>query len=86
MTKNKYWDPEAISEIIESLDNNICSHKYDMRHYTRGHMRGGDYSGGDIWETYCVRCDKKKDFYAVSCQDEVDWDRIKNMKKEMIKK
>ena len=69
-----------ISEIIENLDNAICSHKFKFRHYTRGHMRGNDYCGGDIWEIHCVRCKVVKKHYAVFWRKKVDWKKIEKMK------
>jgi len=71
----------SISEIIENLDNSICSHKLGFKHYTRGCIRGTDYVGGDIWEVYCVRCGFVKEQYAVRYPHKVDWNRIDKMKK-----
>ena len=76
----KYFDYDAIAEIVESLDNNVCSHKYDLKHRTEGHMRGDEYCGGDIWEVYCVRCNIIKKSYSVSIHNEVDWVIIEKMK------
>lgn len=80
----KYWDCKAIVEIIESLDNNICSHKFELKHWTEGGLRGMDYCGGDVWALVCSRCGIKRDAYYVTYPDDVDWDKIEKMK-EFVK-
>ena len=72
-----------VEEILENLDNGICSHKLGFKHFTEGGFCGNSYVGGDVWQVYCVRCYVIKEDYSVTYPDPVDWELIEKMKKHM---